>query len=162
MRSKAVGGASRHVDLVRRRVGNDAGSGAKAELRHIAGVGVVVQVEAFLLLGDLHDLWYFSNSSTVGDSGPQQLQPGIYGLSNARLDTPWPKVTLGKEKLAAMGRLTSQIAHELNNPLTSIIGFAHLLQQADLDEIERIDVRIALAHRAPQNGIVIQQFLLTG
>jgi uncharacterized protein with NRDE domain len=29
------------------------------------------------------------------DEGPRSLQPGIYGLSNAHLDTPWPKVTKG-------------------------------------------------------------------
>jgi uncharacterized protein with NRDE domain len=26
------------------------------------------------------------------DDAPQRLRPGIYGLSNAKLDTPWPKV----------------------------------------------------------------------
>ncbi len=35
-------------------------------------------------------LEYFSNRS--GDA-PRSLAPGIYGLSNAYLDTPWPKVT---------------------------------------------------------------------
>ncbi len=54
-----------------------------------------------LLLGDGESLWYASNSA-----GPalvtRDLEPGIYGLSNAQLDTPWPKVTLGKEKLAAL------------------------------------------------------------
>ncbi|WP_028299725.1 NRDE family protein [Oceanospirillum beijerinckii] len=29
-----------------------------------------------------------------------QLEPGIYGLSNHLLDTPWPKVTQGKQALA--------------------------------------------------------------
>lgn len=49
-----------------------------------------------LLVGDRQSLWYLTNST---QEPPQQLQPGIYGLSNARLDTPWPKVTLGKTKL---------------------------------------------------------------
>jgi len=30
------------------------------------------------------------------------LQPGVYGLSNASLDTPWPKVELGKQRLAGL------------------------------------------------------------
>ena len=41
-------------------------------------------------------LWHFSNRG-----GPAQaLAPGIYGLSNHLLDTPWPKVARGKSDLA--------------------------------------------------------------
>ena len=41
-----------------------------------------------LLLADRDSLCYTSNR---GDS-PRLLDPGIYGLSNATLDTPWPKL----------------------------------------------------------------------
>jgi uncharacterized protein with NRDE domain len=50
-----------------------------------------------LLLGEAGELWYFSNSTA--DDAPRKLDPGLYGLSNARLDTPWPKVLLGKQAL---------------------------------------------------------------
>jgi uncharacterized protein with NRDE domain len=52
-----------------------------------------------LLVGDRHYLWYFTNSD---GSDPQCLPPGVYGLSNARLDTPWPKVELGKARMLAL------------------------------------------------------------
>jgi uncharacterized protein with NRDE domain len=52
-----------------------------------------------LLLGDQDSLWYFTNSLPAEQCAPRLLQPGFYGLSNARLDTPWPKVTRGKQKL---------------------------------------------------------------
>ncbi|MEZ5570510.1 MAG: NRDE family protein [Halioglobus sp.] len=52
-----------------------------------------------LLVGDGNSLWYFSNSD---NEKPLCLPPGIYGLSNARLDTPWPKVTAGKAKLRTL------------------------------------------------------------
>lgn len=49
-----------------------------------------------LLLGEGDELWYFSNS----ESGePRALEPGLYGLSNAGLNTPWPKVLKGKARL---------------------------------------------------------------
>ena len=55
-----------------------------------------------LLLGDGKYLWHCSNRHTVCGCtpiSPQMLQPGIYGLSNAKLNTPWPKVELGKARL---------------------------------------------------------------
>lgn len=48
-----------------------------------------------LLLGDARELWYTSNRG----KDPRRLQPGLYGLSNHFLDTPWPKVVRGKTSL---------------------------------------------------------------
>jgi uncharacterized protein with NRDE domain len=50
-----------------------------------------------LLAGD-GELHYSTNR---GDDAPG-LAPGIYGLSNHRLDTPWPKVRRIKDRLAAL------------------------------------------------------------
>ena len=49
-----------------------------------------------LLFGSVRQLQYFSNRIPT----PVKLQPGLYGLSNAQLDTPWPKVARGKHKLS--------------------------------------------------------------
>lgn len=48
-----------------------------------------------LLLGDGQSLWWASNVS--GEQ--KKLAPGIYGISNALLDTLWPKVGAGKTAL---------------------------------------------------------------
>jgi len=48
-----------------------------------------------LLLFDGATLAWFSNRG----SGARTLPPGVYGVSNALLDTPWPKVVLGKDDL---------------------------------------------------------------
>lgn len=48
-----------------------------------------------LLFGNQNRLYYYSNYAKE----PYKLKPGIYGLSNALLDTAWPKVTRGKNKL---------------------------------------------------------------
>ncbi|HEV2272049.1 MAG TPA: NRDE family protein [Steroidobacteraceae bacterium] len=42
-----------------------------------------------LLLADAESLWYASNR---GAPFARALSPGIHGLSNERLDTPWPKL----------------------------------------------------------------------
>lgn len=46
-----------------------------------------------LLLSDGRDMYYLSNRT----QGPEKLGAGIFGLSNAILDTPWPKVRDGKK-----------------------------------------------------------------
>ena len=51
-----------------------------------------------LLAGDTRELFYFSTRA-----GPvRALEPGVYGLSNHLLDTPWPKVTSTKSGLEAL------------------------------------------------------------
>lgn len=51
-----------------------------------------------LLCGDLRELWYQSNRG----GPPAAVSPGIHGLSNHVLDTPWPKVVRGT---AALGQV---------------------------------------------------------
>jgi uncharacterized protein with NRDE domain len=51
-----------------------------------------------LIVGDADKLRYYSNR---GDA-PRALEPGLYGVSNHLLDTPWPKVARGKQALAEM------------------------------------------------------------
>ncbi len=46
-----------------------------------------------LLFGDAQSLYYASNRHRTGAATQvSSLRPGIYGLSNHLLDTPWPKV----------------------------------------------------------------------
>ncbi len=52
-----------------------------------------------LLLGDAEHLWYLSNR---GDEFARDLAPGLHGLSNHFLDTPWPKLRRVRDGLAAL------------------------------------------------------------
>lgn len=51
-----------------------------------------------LIAGNLNELYYHSNFR----EGVSPIPPGIHGLSNHLLDTPWPKVRYGLKKFQMM------------------------------------------------------------
>ena len=55
-----------------------------------------------LVLGDAATLIWFSNRGDDDPRNGQPLAPGIYGLSNALLDAPWPKVLKTKAQFASL------------------------------------------------------------
>ena len=57
-----------------------------------------------LLVGDTTGIYYYGNQDCNSKQQQQQqpLPPGIYGLSNDGLDTPWPKVLRSKHLLSSI------------------------------------------------------------
>jgi PAS domain S-box-containing protein len=61
------------------------------------------------------------------------------------------------ERLAAMGQMIGGFAHELNNPLTSILGMAELLQESEISESAR--KQIGILHQQARRAAEIVQNL---
>jgi len=66
-----------------------------------------------LIAGDRRELFAYSNRDEK-----QKLNPGIYGLSNHLLDTPWPKVFRGKKLFTAA---LSKKGYELETALFALL-----------------------------------------
>ncbi|MFZ1035397.1 MAG: PAS domain S-box protein, partial [Candidatus Acidiferrales bacterium] len=64
------------------------------------------------------------------------------------------KQQLQKEKLAAMGEMMAGVAHELNNPLTAILGISDLMRERAADDATRRQVEIVLKQARRAAGIV--------
>ncbi len=58
-----------------------------------------------LLAGDINSLFYVNNQ----EEKIQQLDAGIYGLSNGLLNSSWPKVSQGKENLRSLLNSTERL-----------------------------------------------------
>jgi len=93
-----------------------------------------------LIAGDGADVAYLSNR----DGGLRQLEPGIYGLSNSVLDTPWDKVERSKQGLASL--LERNAVFE--KTLLELLGDRNQ-GQADEEESKRLGEAAARAITAP-------------
>ena len=80
----------------------------------------------------------------------QDLQQSLEELKNAQ------EALIQSEKLSAIGQLIAGVAHELNNPLTAVMGYAQLLQAGSVDDqmrhdLDRISIQAQRAARIVQN-----------
>ncbi|MDB5804613.1 MAG: hypothetical protein JWN73_1935 [Betaproteobacteria bacterium] len=88
-----------------------------------------------LLVADQDSLWYVGNRA----GAPREVQPGVHGLSNALLDTPWPKA-VGLEGALAAALESAGDGKALTDTL-----FAALAERAPAPDAQLPDTGVGLA-----------------
>lgn len=89
-----------------------------------------------LLAGDLDEMWWASNRSS---HGPMQLGTGVHGLSNAALDTPWPKVVGAVGDVRALMGTEAISGPDWSGPLLDLLADR---SRAPLQHLPRTGVRL--------------------
>ncbi|WP_454841640.1 NRDE family protein [Pseudomonas hormoni] len=77
-----------------------------------------------LLIGNANELWHYNAQGTEA----VMLQPGVYGLSNAGLDTPWPKL------LKARAALETVLDNPQPEALLALLSDAQVAPFAELPD----------------------------
>ncbi len=63
-----------------------------------------------------------------------------------------------QEKFAAMGQMLAGAAHELNNPLTAILGVSDLLRESAADQLSRRQANLVFQQGAPRRWLSSRTF----
>ncbi|MHB8203315.1 MAG: two-component system sensor histidine kinase NtrB [Desulfomonilaceae bacterium] len=108
-----------------------------------------------VLLVDKHgnELPVYISAAILYENGMEAGSVGIFTDLRERIKLE--KQLLRSEKLSSLGKLSAGIAHEINQPLTGVLTFAHLLaKKFKNDEPTRKDLEIIVRETTRIRGIV--------
>ncbi len=134
----------------------------RAALREaLADVGRGQQVDNFdlpLVRGDGVSAQFSVNLSPIsGEDG--RVSSIVVVMTDVTDSAMLRSKLMHAEKMAAVGKLVAGVAHEVNNPLTAILGFTDLLMEnSELPESARRDLRVIL-QEAQRTKQIVQNLL---
>jgi PAS domain S-box-containing protein len=105
---------------------------------------------------DGREIWINTRATCIMHEGKLAALISFTDITEQKLQSE--RLTLA-DRLASLGELAAGTAHELNNPLTSVIGFSQLLMEKDIPDNVREDVK--LINNEAQRAAGVTKNLLT-
>ena len=87
-----------------------------------------------------------------------KLSGAIVSVRDITVEKKLEQQIIQSERLAAMGQMIGGFAHELNNPLTSILGMSELLQDSEAPETVRKQM-LVLQQQARRAAEIVQNLM---
>lgn len=117
------------------------------------GPGILQKREVMLLDKTGAQIPVFISAAILYEDGRESGSMGIF--TDMREKLKLERQLLRSEKLSSLGKLSAGIAHEINQPLTGVLTFAHLLlRQHKNDEKTRKDLEVIVRETTRIRGIV--------
>ncbi|AFM22997.1 hybrid sensor histidine kinase/response regulator [Desulfomonile tiedjei] len=117
------------------------------------GPGILQKREMTLLDKEGNHIPVYISASILYEQGREAGSMGVF--TDLREKKRLEKQLLRSEKLSSLGQLAAGIAHEINQPLTGVLTFSHLLlQKVQDDEESRKDLEVIVRETTRIRGIV--------
>ncbi|MCX5873660.1 MAG: response regulator [Deltaproteobacteria bacterium] len=117
------------------------------------GPGILQKRQVTLVDKHGHEIPVYISAAVLYENGIEAGSVGIF--TDLREKIKLEKQLLRSEKLSSLGKLSAGIAHEINQPLTGVLTFAHLLaKKFKNDEPTRKDLEIIIRETTRVRGIV--------
>jgi PAS domain S-box-containing protein len=105
--------------------------------------------------GSWRSMWGMASSLLDAEGKPSGV---IISVHDITMEKKLEQQIIQSERLAAMGQMIGGFAHELNNPLTSIMGMTELLRDAEKDEPAQ--KQLGILHQQARRAAEIVQNLM--
>ncbi|MBI5568714.1 MAG: PAS domain-containing protein [Desulfomonile tiedjei] len=132
-------------------------------MRELHRQGYEFRHEKMILRSNGQDLFLFAADTAPLRDYENRIKGTIVIMSDVtertRLEAELFQTRMQSEKLASLGQLISGVAHEINNPLTAVIGCAEfLVEDCNLGEDDREAAQI-IAEEARRSGRIVKSLL---
>jgi two-component system NtrC family sensor kinase len=120
----------------------------------------LVQASRRLALGDLDTRVELDSKDEMGQLGETfNMMAASVKESDRKLRETTQRKLMESEKLATIGRLAAGVAHEINNPLTAVMTFSHLmLEDSGQDDPRREDLELVI-HETTRCRDIVRKLL---